>query len=107
MQAKGEFEYVGKKVVGNGCNESSPNDLTSYCLGAPNKEFRLALASSFLEGKINVGLNMMIASGYTGQTTENFATNYATRVSWALSRCSPEPTLLQRWLGCAYLRTRA
>jgi len=76
LQAKGEFEYVGRKVVGNGCNESNPNDLTSYCLGVPNKEFRLALARPFLEGRINVGLNMMVASGYTGQTTENFAINY-------------------------------
>ena len=75
LQAKGEFEYVGRKVVGNGCNESDPDDLTSYCLGVPNKEFRLSLARPFLEGKITVGVNMMIASGYTGQTTENFATD--------------------------------
>jgi hypothetical protein len=60
-------------VVGNGCDESNRDDLTSYCLGAPNKEFRLALVRPFLAGRINVGLNMMIARGYTGQTTENFA----------------------------------
>jgi hypothetical protein len=30
----------------------------------------------FLDGRINVGLNMMIARGYTGQTTETFATDY-------------------------------
>jgi len=24
LQAKGEFEYVGRKVVGNGCDESNP-----------------------------------------------------------------------------------
>jgi hypothetical protein len=76
LQAKGEFEYVGRKVVGNGCNESNPDDLTSYCLGVPNKEFRLSLARPFLAGKMNVGVNMMIARGYTGQTTENFATDY-------------------------------
>jgi hypothetical protein len=76
LQAKGEFEYVGRKVVGNGCDESNPNDLTSYCFGVPNREFRLALARPFLQGKINVGVNMMIARGYTGQTTENFATDY-------------------------------
>jgi hypothetical protein len=76
LQAKGEFEYVGRKVVGNGCNESNPGDLSSYCLGVPNKEFRLALARPFRNGKINVGVNMMIARGYTGQTTENFATDY-------------------------------
>jgi hypothetical protein len=76
LQAKGEFEYVGRKAVGNGCNESNPNDLDSYCLGVPNKEFRLAVVRPFLEGRINVGVTMMIASGHTGQTTENFATNY-------------------------------
>jgi hypothetical protein len=77
LLAKAEFEYVGRKVVGNGCDESKPNDLASYCLGVPNKEFRLAVVRPFLEGRINVGMNMMIASGYTGQTTENFATNFA------------------------------
>jgi hypothetical protein len=76
LQAKGEFEYVGRKVAGNGCNENTPNDLDSYCLGVPNKEFRLALSRPFLNGKINLGVNMMIARGYTGQTTENFATDY-------------------------------
>jgi len=78
MQAKAEYEYVGRKVVGNGCSESSylsgdPNALNYYCLGVPNKEFRLAVARPFLEGRINVGVNTMIASGWTGQTTENFA----------------------------------
>ena len=77
LQAKFEFEYVGRKVVGNGCDESKPDDLSSYCLGVPNKEFRLAVVRPFLEGRINVGVNMMIARGYTGQTTESFATNYA------------------------------
>jgi hypothetical protein len=76
LQAKGEFEYVGRKVVGNGCNENTPNDLDSYCLGAPNKEFRLSVNRPFLSGKINVGVNMLAARGYTGQTVENFATDY-------------------------------
>lgn len=76
LQAKGEFEYVGRKVVGNGCNENTPDDLNSYCLGVPNKEFRLAVARPFRRGKINVGVNMMIATGYTGQTTENFAADF-------------------------------
>ncbi len=77
LQAKGEFEYVGRKAVGNGCDESKPDDLTSYCLGVPNKEFRLAVVRPFLGGRMNAGVNMMIARGYTGQTTESFATNYA------------------------------
>ena len=73
LQAKGEFEYVGRKVVGNGCDEADPNDLTTYCIGVPNTEFRLAVARPFLLGKINVGVNMLFARGYTGQTTEAFA----------------------------------
>src|SRR5580700_3343687 len=74
LQAKGEFEYVGRKVVGTSCDASQPlTGGTGYCLGLPNKEFRLAVARPFMEGKINVGVNMMIARGWTGQTTENFA----------------------------------
>jgi hypothetical protein len=74
LQAKGEFEYVGRKVVGTSCDVSQPlTGGTGYCLGVPNKEFRMALARPFLEGRLKVGINMMIASGWTGQTTENFA----------------------------------
>jgi hypothetical protein len=74
LQAKGEFEYVGQKVVGTSCDASQPlTGGTGYCLGVPNKEFRLALARPFLDGRVNVGVNMLVASGWTGQTTENFA----------------------------------
>jgi hypothetical protein len=88
LQAKGEFEYVGKKAVGNGCDESDPTNLTAYCVGVPVKEFRLALARPFLEGKIIVGVNLMLARGYTGQTTENFATDNSPGYTGAL----PVPT---------------
>ncbi len=78
LEAKGEFEYVGRKVVGQGCSEASylsddPNALNYYCAGEPNKEFRFAASRPFMEGRINLGVNTMIASGWTGQTTENFA----------------------------------
>lgn len=73
VQAKGEFEFVGRKVVGNGCGEQHPEDLTAYCYGVANDEFRLALARSFRANRITIGANMAIAHGYTGQTTENFA----------------------------------
>jgi hypothetical protein len=36
------------------------------------KEFRAAVARPFLEGRLNLGFNMLIAGGYTGQTAENF-----------------------------------
>ncbi len=79
LQAKGEFEYVGRKVVGNGCSEAGymsgdPNALSYYCLGVPNKELRIAAARPFLGGRLSLGVNAMIASGWTGQTVENFAT---------------------------------
>jgi hypothetical protein len=78
LQAKGEFEYVGRKVVGNGCSEAgylsgNPNALNDYCMGVPNKEFRIAASRPFMDGRVNVGVNAMVASGWTGQTTENFA----------------------------------
>ena len=78
LQAKGEFEYVGRRVVGNGCSEAAylsggPNALSYYCVGVPNKELRFALARPFLEGRLSVGVNAMVAKGWTGQTTENFA----------------------------------
>jgi hypothetical protein len=68
IQARGEFEYVGTKPLGTGC---LPN-LNAECTGTPVKEFRAALVRPFKEGRLNVGVNMLIASGYTGQTTENF-----------------------------------
>jgi hypothetical protein len=78
LEVKGEFEYVGRKVVGNGCSESSylsgdANALNYYCTGVPNKEFRVAASRPFMHGRMNVGVNTMIVSGWTGQTTENFA----------------------------------
>ncbi len=76
LQVKNEFEYMARRVVGNGCNEVNPGDLTAYCYGTPIEEFRLALARTFLEERISVGLNMMIGSGHTGQTVENFATDH-------------------------------
>jgi hypothetical protein len=66
LQARGEFEYVGAKPLGTGC---LPVDA---CVGVPVKEFRGALVRSFLSGRMTAGVNFLIASGYTGQTTENF-----------------------------------
>ncbi len=68
LQARGEFEYVGAKPLGAGCLP----DLNSECTGVAVKEFRAALVRPFMEGRLNVGVNMLIARGYTGQTTENF-----------------------------------
>lgn len=68
LEARGEFEYVGRKPLGTGC-APDPN---AQCVGVPVKEFRAAVVRPFLEGHLNLGLNMLIAGGYTGQTAENF-----------------------------------
>jgi len=69
LQARGEFEYVGTKPLGTGCLPVLINE----CTGTPVKEFRGALVRPFLNGRLTAGVNFLIASGYTGQTTENFS----------------------------------
>ena len=68
LQAKGEFEFVGRKPLGTGCN---PQNLNAECTATAVTEFRGALVRTFLEGRLDTGVNFMIARGYTGQTTEN------------------------------------
>ncbi len=69
LQARGEFEYVGTKPLGTGCNPASVN---AECTGTPVKEFRGAVIRPFMNGRLTAGVNFLVASGYTGQTTENF-----------------------------------
>ncbi len=69
LRARGEFEYVGTKPLGTGCN---PANLNSECTGTPVKEFRGAMVRPFLNGRVDAGVNFLVASGYSGQTTENF-----------------------------------
>ncbi len=69
LQARGEFEYVGTKPLGTECNPANPN---AECTGTPVKEFRGAVIRPFMNGRLTAGVNFLIASGYTGQTTENF-----------------------------------
>jgi hypothetical protein len=69
LQARGEFEYVGAKPLGTGCD---PSSLSAECTGVAVKEFRGALVRPFLSNRLDVGVNFLVARGYTGQTTENF-----------------------------------
>jgi len=68
LQARSEFEYVGAKPLGTGCLPM----LTNECTGIPVKEFRGAVVRPFLNGRLDAGVNFLMASGYSGQTTENF-----------------------------------
>jgi hypothetical protein len=61
LNVKSEFEYVAAKPLGDGL------------VGVPVKEFRLAISKSFADGKATMSANMLIAKGYTGQTTEVLA----------------------------------
>ncbi len=58
VRAQGEFEYVGRKPLGDGFT------------GVPVREIRLGLLRSFGEGKWDAGINALFANGYTGQTLE-------------------------------------
>jgi Carboxypeptidase regulatory-like domain len=61
LHARGEYEYVGHKQLDLGGFEAMP-------VG----ETRLAVVRSFLNGRLELGANGMLARGYTGQTTETF-----------------------------------
>lgn len=61
LQARGEFEFVRAKPLGDGF------------VGVAVYETRGALIRPFLEDRLSVGLNFLIARGYTGQTTETIS----------------------------------
>jgi len=56
LRARAEFETVGRKPLGDGF------------VSVPVREFRAALARRF-GSRVEAGVNFMIASGFTGQTT--------------------------------------
>jgi hypothetical protein len=68
IQAKAEFEYVGRKPLGTGC---APN-LDAECTGTSVRELRAQFARPFLQQRLTLGLNALLAGGYSGQTIENF-----------------------------------
>ena len=61
LQARGEFEFVKAKPLGDGFT------------GVPVTEVRGAVLRPFLENRMSIGANFLIAGGYTGQTTEVLA----------------------------------
>jgi len=61
LQARGEFEYVKAKPLGDSFT------------GEPVREIRRSVLRPFLENRMSIGVNFLLASGYTGQTTETLA----------------------------------
>lgn len=68
IHAQGEFEFVGRKPLGTGCEP----DLNAQCVGTSVKELRAAVVRPFLNSRLEIGANLLVASGYSGQTVENF-----------------------------------
>ena len=68
LEARGEFEFVGRKTLGTGC-APDPN---AQCLGTEVREFRGAVVRPFKGGRMAVGVNMLFASGHTGQTLQTY-----------------------------------
>jgi hypothetical protein len=67
LHARGEYEYVGHKQLDLG----NPQHPAAY-EAIPVGETRLAMVRSFLNGRLELAANGMLARGYTGQTTETF-----------------------------------
>ena len=61
LQVRGEFEYVKAKPLGDGFT------------GIPVREIRGAVLRPFQDNRMSIGANFLLASGYTGQTTETLA----------------------------------
>ena len=59
--ARGEYEQVGRKPLGDGFD------------AVPVREFRGAVVRPFESKGFDVGLNLFVARGYGGQTLETLA----------------------------------
>ena len=80
LHARGEYEYVGHRFLDAG-NVQHPAQFEAIPVG----ETRLAILRPFLNGRLEVGANGMVARGYTGQTTETFDT------AWSIATSAPLP----------------
>jgi hypothetical protein len=61
LHFRGEVEYVGRTPLGDGF------------VSVPVREMRGSIVRSFTSGRIEAGLNFLIASGYSGQTVETIS----------------------------------
>jgi hypothetical protein len=76
LQARAEYEYVGHKFLDAG-NVNHPEQYEAIPVG----ETRIALVRPFLDGRLELGMNGLVARGYTGQTTETFDPNWSVAAS--------------------------
>ena len=81
LHGRAEYEYVGHKFLDIG----NPQHSDQY-EAIPVGEVRMALVRPFLDGRLELGADGLVARGYTGQTTETLAP------SWTLGKtpyCAP------------------
>ena len=76
LRARGEFEYVGAKPLGELISGVPASD----AIGVPTTEVRGAVLRTFKQGRMDLGVNFLIAKGYTGQTTEQLEPNPLTSI---------------------------
>jgi hypothetical protein len=85
VHARAEYEYVGHKFLDVG-NPDHPDQYEAIPVG----ETRIAMVRSFLEGRLELGVDGLVARGYTGQTTETFDPNWTVASSaTSLPYCAP------------------
>ena len=85
LHGRAEYEYVGHKFLDVG-NPNHPDQYEAIPVG----ETRLAIVRSFWDSRLELGLNSLIARGYTGQTTETFDPSWSVATSATnLPYCSP------------------
>ena len=84
LHARSEYEYVGHKFLDSG-NPQHPGQYEAIPVG----ETRIAVVRPFLNGRLELGVNSLLARGYTGQTTETFDPNWSiTSSSTSLPYCA-------------------
>lgn len=85
LVGRAEYEYVGHKFLDVG-NSTHREQFEAIPVG----ETRIAVLHSFLEGRLALGVDGVIARGYTGQTTESFDPNWSLATSGVdLPYCAP------------------
>jgi hypothetical protein len=72
LHGRGEYEYVGHKILDAPNSQDGEKQLEAIPVG----ETRLAVVRSFLNGRLELAGDGMLARGYTGQTTETFAPSW-------------------------------
>jgi hypothetical protein len=98
LHGRAEYEYVGHKFLDVG-NPQHPQQYEAIPVG----ETRIALVRPFLDGRLELGLDGLIARGYTGQTTETFDPAWSVAASaTSLPYCAPAsgPSALPNDFDC-------